>query len=128
MQVESSKGGTSRRPGYVEAKEELTILERLSQGIWAAISGFGKRPNFSGEIDFYCSGLRRTFGWHSPRIRLKPSPHESVRHRLHQFPDFRFKKAVRNDQRADGSAQVAVACGNCLVDGGVQLGSVVFAQ
>jgi hypothetical protein len=50
-----------------------------------------------------------------------------VRDRLHQFLDFLFKKVVRDDQRADGRAQVAVACGNRLIDRGVQLGSV-FAQ
>ena len=64
----------------------------------------------------------------SPRIRLKSPAHIGVRHRLHQFPDFRFKKVVRDDERADGRAQVAVACGDGLIDGGVQLGSVVFAQ
>ena len=42
------------RPGYAEASEELGVLERLSQRVWAAISEFSKRPNFdrdTGEVE-----------------------------------------------------------------------------
>jgi hypothetical protein len=49
-----------------------------------------------------------------------------VRDRLHQFLDFRFEKAVRNDQRADGRTEVAIARDDRLIDGGLQFGSVVF--
>jgi hypothetical protein len=63
-----------------------------------------------------------------PRKRLKPSAHIGVGDRLHQFLDFRLKKVVRDDQRADGRAQVAVAGGNRLVDRGVQIASVLFIR
>lgn len=52
MQAKGNKD--SIRPGYAEASEELGILERLSQSVWAAISEFSRRPNFdrnTGEVE-----------------------------------------------------------------------------
>jgi hypothetical protein len=41
----------------------------------------------------------------SPRIRPKPPTHIGARHRLHQFLDLGFKKAVRDDERANRRAR-----------------------
>jgi hypothetical protein len=44
-----SENDVDDRPARKEASEELDILEKLSRGVWAAISEFSKRPNFDGE-------------------------------------------------------------------------------
>lgn len=49
MAVESNGNDASMRPGHAESREELTIVEKLSHQVWAAISGLSRRPNFSGE-------------------------------------------------------------------------------
>jgi hypothetical protein len=49
MLTVSNRNDIDARPGRAESREELTILERLSQRVWAAISDFGRRPDFSGE-------------------------------------------------------------------------------
>jgi hypothetical protein len=52
--VKAKAGKDSSRPGYAEASEELGILERLAQSVWAAISEFSRRPNFdrdTGEVE-----------------------------------------------------------------------------
>ncbi len=57
----------------------------------------------------------------SPRIRLEPSAQERTRDRLFQLLDLGLQKAVREDERANSRAQVAVAGGNRLIDRGLQL-------
>lgn len=52
--METKVDEKSKRLGFSEASEELGILERLSQSVWAAISEFSRRPNFdrdTGEVE-----------------------------------------------------------------------------
>jgi hypothetical protein len=54
MRANPDESDSDGRPGYTEAREELNVLERLSQRIWAAISDYGKRPKFdrhTGEVE-----------------------------------------------------------------------------
>jgi hypothetical protein len=50
------------QPGYLAAREELTILERLHHSVWVAISRLSKRPNFdaeTGEVDLAIHDARQ---------------------------------------------------------------------